>query len=69
MVNQKHFHFILGEKKYQIHSHVICLNLVWTACTAHNLAVIIPSSELEREQEDKYNTAIYGSILKKITLL
>ena len=64
------FSFRTGEKKQpQIHSYVFCLNLVWTACTARNLAVFTTFSELEQEQEDKYNTAIYSSIPKKITLL
>lgn len=74
------FSFYTGEKRNkkkknnktkqpQIHCYAICLNLVWTACTAHNLSVITHSSELEREQEDKYNSAIYSLILKKITLL
>lgn len=36
---------------------------------AHNLAVISRSSELEREREDKYNTVIYSSIPKKITVV
>lgn len=58
MVKQKCFHFILGKKTPQIHCHVICLHLVWTACMAHNLAVITNSSELELQQEDKYNIAI-----------
>lgn len=44
------FSFHTEGKNPQIHYHVICLNLVWTSCTAHNLTVSTPSSELKQEQ-------------------
>lgn len=71
MVKQKRFHFILGEKKkktLQIGSCVICLNLVWTACTSHSLAAITPCSEVEGKREDKYNAETDSSILKIIAM-
>lgn len=66
MGKENRFHFIL-EKHPQIHSHVICRILVWTACVSHNLTAIAPPAELGREQEYKYNAAIH-SLTPKITL-
>lgn len=65
------FSFHTGGKKkktLQIGSCVICLNLVWTACTSHSLAAITPCSEVEGKREDKYNAETDSSILKIIAM-